>query len=78
MACPLVSHKPPPAGLKALLSILETTTDSIVWQLAEVMIWLGVTSVASEVVELINLHLSALMYHICCFHHRRLRWVTDR
>jgi transposase len=78
MARPLHFHKPTPVELRALLTILETATDPIVRQRAEVIIWLGVTSVASEIAELINLHLSTVLYYIRCFHRRRLRWVTDR
>jgi transposase len=71
-------HKPTRAELQALLTILETVTDPVVRQRAEVIVWLGVTSVATEVAELMNLHLSTVMYYIRCFHRRRLRWVTDR
>ncbi len=78
MARPLHFHKPTRAELQALLTILETVTDPIVRQRAEVILWLGMTSVASEVAELMNRHLSTVMYYIRCFHRRRLRWVTDR
>jgi hypothetical protein len=78
MARPLHFHKPTRAELRALFSILETATDPVVRQRAEVIIWLCMTSVASEVAELMNLHLSTVLYYIRCFHHRRLRWVTER
>ncbi len=78
MARPLHFHKPTPAELRVLLTILETVTDPIVRQRAEVILWLCVTAIASEVAALMNLHLSTVLYYLRCFHRRRLRWVTDR
>lgn len=78
MARPLHFHKPTRAELRALLTILETATDPIVRQRAEVIVWLCVTSVATEVAELMNLHLSTVLYYLRCFHRCRLRWVTER
>lgn len=78
MARPLHFQKPTRAELRALFSILETATDPIVQQRAEVIIWLCMTWVASEVAELMNLHLNTVLSYVRCFHRRRLRWVTER
>lgn len=64
--------------MQTRLTILQTVTDPIVRQRAEVILWLCVTAIASEVAIVMNLHLSTVMYYLRCFHRRRLRWVIDR
>lgn len=78
MARPLHFHKPNRAELRALLTILETATDSIIRRRAEVILWLSLTPNASEVAELMNLHLNTVLDYLRRFRRRRLRWVTDR
>jgi transposase len=78
MARPLHFHKPSRAELRALLTILETATDPVIRRRAEVILWLSLTPNASEVAELMNLHLNTVLHYLRRFRRRRLHWITDR
>ena len=76
MARPLNFHKPSSAELRALFTLLETTTDPHILKRAEVIIWLCVSGIASEVAQLLDLHLVTVLRYVRAFNRQRLRWVT--
>jgi transposase len=78
MARPLNFHKPTRAELRQLLQWLETITDPIIRQRIEVIVTLCFTPIATEVAQLLDLHVNTVLYYMRCFNRRRLRWITVR
>ena len=78
MSRPLHFHKPSRAELRTLFSLLETATDPIIRQRATAIVWLCITAMATEVAQILNVHLNTVLHYIRGFHRGRLRWVTQR
>jgi transposase len=71
-------HKPTGSELRTLLHGLESVTDPVVRKRIEVIVWLCVTPIATEVAQLLNLSLRTVLYYVHCFNRRRLRWIMQR
>ncbi len=78
MARLLHFHKPTATEFRALLALLETATDPYILKRAEVIVWLCVSGIASEVAQLLNLHLVTVLRYARAFNRRRLHWITHR
>ncbi len=71
-------HNPTNPELRALLAILESTSNPQILQRAEVIVWLCLISIASEVAEIMNLHLSTILRYVQAFNRGRVRWITEQ
>jgi transposase len=78
MARPLHFHKPTDTEFRALLALLETATDSQILKRAEVIIWLCVSGIATEVAQLLDLHRVTVLRYVRAFNRQRMRWITHR
>jgi transposase len=75
MSRPLNFHKPTGTELRTLLHGLESVTDPIIRKRIEVIVWLCVTPIATEVAQLLNVSLRTILYYVRCFNRGRLRWI---
>lgn len=78
MARPLNFHKPTGIEFRTLLHWLESTTDPIIRKRIEVIVWLCVTPIATEIAQLLNVSLRTILYYVRCFNRGRLRWIMRR
>jgi transposase len=78
MARRLHFHKPTRQELRALLILLQQTTDRIVRQRIEVILSLCAIPIAKEVAGLFDLHPNTIRDYVRRFNRRRLHWITER
>jgi transposase len=71
-------QKPTSPELRALIAILESAPHPLILQRAEAILWLCMVGIASEVAEIMNLHLSTILRYVRAFNRRRLHWITER
>jgi transposase len=76
MARPLNFHKPTHKELRQLLHWLETVIDPSTRQRLEVIVTLCLTPIATEVAQLLDLHVNTVLAYVRCFNRRRLRWIS--
>jgi len=75
MARPLNFHKPTGTEFRTLLHWLESGADPVIRKRIEVIVWLCVTPIATEVAQLLNVSLRTILYYVHCFNRGRLRWI---
>ncbi len=78
MARPLNFHKPTDTEFHALLALLETATEPQILRRAEVIIWLCVSGIATEVAQLLDLHRVTVLRYVRAFNRQRMRWILKR
>ncbi len=78
MPRPLHFNKPTPNEWRQLLLWLESNVDARVQQRIEVILVLCTLPSATEVAQLLNVHLNTVLRYVRLFNRRRLRWVTTR
>ncbi len=78
MARSLNFHKPTDTEFRALLALLETATDPQILKRAEVIIWLCVSGIATDVAQLLDLHRVTVLRYVRAFNRQRMRWIMHR